>query len=173
MRIYPGMEDLLGSFLKWLYTGVADTERNYCHDLWYFGYRTGAPKFQNAALRTLCLPAKNGGGRNALADMYDQCDFKACWDLAGFEPEEDHGCHLEHNTVYLGNKQMLKFILDFLVYIGMENSHAQQLFHEGGDMALHLAKLLALAPPADGKRLPPWYSDDFDQYLVDEDISKL
>ena len=67
---------------------------------------------------------------------------------------------------------MLKFILDFVFYIGTENSHAQQVFYEGGDMALHLAKLLALAHPPDGKHLPPWHPDTFDPDLVDEDISQ-
>ena len=40
-------------------------------------------------------------------------------------------------------------------------------------MALHLVKVLALAPPPDGKQLPPWHPDNFDQCLVNEDISQI
>ena len=80
MAFSPGIEGLLDSFLKWLYTGVAEAKGNHCHDLWYLGYRIGAPKFQNAALRTLCRDANEGKGSGHLSS-YDQDDFKACWEL--------------------------------------------------------------------------------------------
>jgi hypothetical protein len=60
------------------------------------------------------------------------------------------------------------FVLDCMVYLGLDNSDVRNHLYAGGPLTLQLAKRMAVAPRDGELHHPPWYPVDFDKYLLDE-----
>ena len=137
------IHNLLGTFVNWLYTGCLATETVYYHLPWSFGYRLGAPKLQNDALRMLCSnPDTAGDHMEALQDPFWDAQICFVWGTADFSKDDDHGCDLDENTVYWGNKQILRFIMDVMVYMSLKNWTVTTNLWKGRALALQLNKLM-------------------------------
>ena len=58
--------------------------------------------------------------------------------------------------MYSGDKQVLKFILDYMVYIGPEDIDVISVLRAGGDLAAQLGNLMVLPKPTKKRGIPPW-----------------
>jgi hypothetical protein len=90
--------DILACFAKWLYSGLAKTQWNYQHDLWYFGQRIGAPRFQNAILQALRLDCDSPLIEDALVSHFCKKDVKKIWDFAYPAQGQERGGEVEEEN---------------------------------------------------------------------------
>jgi hypothetical protein len=50
-------------------------------------------------------------------------------ELSGFSCDLEHGFYSNLSQVYWGNKQMLKFVLDFVAYVGTKEFNVRGIIH--------------------------------------------
>lgn len=165
-----GLDDVLLVFVEWLYTGRELSGNCYRHDLWHFGQKIRAPAFQNTILRGLRSELQRSHTHMGTTEYQHADQVNDCWKKADFSKDDENGCDLKNqNTVYWENKQFLKFMLDFLVYVGLESSIVTRVLRDGGDIAIQLSKLM-LKAASGGPAKAPWDPQNFSKYLLDEKI---
>ncbi|KAI9651215.1 hypothetical protein NHQ30_001253 [Ciborinia camelliae] len=165
------VSDLMDHFGKWLYTGIIDIEGMNIWDMWTFGEALGTPRYQNDIMRALCAEGLDSNPSLIITEYigFDAVTLKKCWEQADFTADEAHKCSLEQGSVYWGNKQMLKFVMDVIVFVGLEHPKVRRLIFAGGYVAEHISKLALQA--ARGKTFAaPWKSRNNKKYLVNETI---
>ncbi|KAF7914538.1 uncharacterized protein EAF01_000944 [Botrytis porri] len=166
------VSDLMDHSGKWLYTGNIDIEGVMVWDLWVFGEAFRAPRFQNDVMRALC--AKASENNHALVIIkyfgFDATTLKRCWDQVDFTGDRARGCAVENGTVYWGNKPMLKFIMDVIVFVGFRDSNFRRLIHSGGYVAEQIHKLSVEVARGKTSMAAPWKSRNLKKYLVNEAI---
>ncbi|KAF7859554.1 hypothetical protein EAF04_008635 [Stromatinia cepivora] len=166
------VSDLMDHFGHWLYTGKIDIEGLKVWDLWTFGEAFGAPRYQNDVMKALCGEGLDNNPSFLITKYFgfDSGTLKKCWEQANFTVDAAHKCFLEQGTVYWGNKQMLKFVMDVIVFVGLKDSKVRRLIHDGGYVAEHIVKLLLEAARGKTSTAASWKSRNVKKYLVNEII---
>ncbi|TGO27817.1 hypothetical protein BPAE_0036g00280 [Botrytis paeoniae] len=166
------VSDLMDHFGKWLYTGNIDIEGLMVWDLWMFGEAFRAPRYQNDVMRALCAKASENNPSLVIIKYFgfDAATLNRCWDQVDFTGDRARGCSVESGSVYWGNKQMLKFIMDVIVFVGFKDLNFRRLINSGGHIAEQIHKLSVEV--ARGKTLiaAPWKSRNLKKYLLNEAI---
>ncbi|KAF7890312.1 hypothetical protein EAF00_008627 [Botryotinia globosa] len=164
--------DLMDHFGKWLYTGNIDIAGWMMWDLWMFGEAFGAPRYQNDVMRALC--AKSSENNPSLIIIkylgFDAATLKRCWDQTNFELDRARGCAVENGSVYWGNKQMLKFVMDVIVFVGFKDLNFRRLINSGGYIAEQIHKLSVEVARGKTSMAAPWKSRNLKKYLVNEAV---
>jgi hypothetical protein len=70
--------------------------------------------------------------------------------------DEEHGFDINNDEVDWGNKQMLKFYLDFFAFIGTHDSTVRGALQHGGDVAIQITKIMEAALRAGDFGGVPW-----------------
>ncbi|KAJ8061856.1 hypothetical protein OCU04_009647 [Sclerotinia nivalis] len=166
------VSDLMDHFGHWLYTGNIDIGGFKVWDLWTFGETFGAPRYQNDVMKALCGEGLDSNPSFLITEYFgfDSGTLKKCWEQANFTADAAHKCFLELGTVYWGNKQMLKFVMDVIVFVGLKDSKVRRIIHDGGYVAEHIVKLLLEAARSKTSTAAPWKSGNVKKYLVNEVI---
>ena len=129
-----------------------------------FRTKIGSPRFQNAVLQALRLDNHSSSIEDALVDHFSEGEVEYIWNIA--YPQDQHGEEVEEED--FKEQKMLMYALDYMVYLGLDNSYVRKLLHAGGPLTLQLAKRMAVAPRAGELHHPPWHPVNFDKYLLDE-----
>lgn len=166
------VSDLMDHFGKWLYTGNIDLNGQKVWDLWTFGEAFGAPRYQNDVMKALCAKGLDNNPSLIITKYFgfNSITLKKCWEQADFGADEAHNCFIEQGTVYWGNKQMLKFVLDIIVFVGMKDSMVRAIIRNGGYIAEQVTKLSLEAARGKTSIAAPWKSKNIRKYLVNEAI---
>ncbi|TGO31413.1 hypothetical protein BHYA_0914g00020 [Botrytis hyacinthi] len=164
--------DLMDHFGKWLYTGNIDIAGWMVWDLWMFGEASRAPRYQNDVMRALCAKASENNSSSIIIKYFgfDAATLNRCWDQTNFEVDRARGWAVENGTVYWGNKQMLKFIMDVIVFVGFKDSNFRRLINSGGYIAEQIHKLSVEVARGKTSMAAPWKSRNLKKYLVNEAI---
>ncbi|KAF7867455.1 uncharacterized protein EAF02_009646 [Botrytis sinoallii] len=166
------VSDLMDHFGKWLYTGNIDIGGWMLWDLWMFGEAFRAPRYQNDVMRALCAKASENNPSLVITKYFgfDAATLNRCWDQTNFEVDRARGCSVEIGLVYWGNKQMLKFIMDVIVFVGFKDSNFRRLINSGGHIAEQIHKLSVEVARGKTSMAAPWKSRNLKKYLVNEAI---
>ncbi|TGO53716.1 hypothetical protein BCON_0119g00400 [Botryotinia convoluta] len=166
------VSDLMDHFGKWLYTGNIDIEGLMVWDLWMFGEAFRAPRYQNDVMRALCAKASKNNPSLVITKYFgfDAATLNRCRVQVDFTGDRARGCSVESGTVYWGNKQMLKFIMDVIVFVGFKDSNFRRLINSGGHIAEQIHKLSVEVARGKTSMAAPWKSRNLKKYLVNEAI---
>ena len=163
------LTEVLACFTMWLYSGIARYEGTYqVQDLWHFGERISSPRFQNAALRELRLE-KITLDEGDCIEITRLGNVNREWNFvyaAHEKQQQENEADLEED--FFSEHKMLMFVLDCLVYRGLDHPELKQVLCAGGPLTLQLAKRIAVAPRAGELHLPPWHPNNLGKYLLDE-----
>lgn len=153
------VSDLMDNMGGCLYTGRVDIRgMDVCY-LWKFGEAFGVSRYRNDILRAVCAAKeKMLSYHSSLLSIsgVHSVSLKKCWDRTDFTADASGSYHysLEQSTVYLGNKQMLKLIIDLIILWGQKMQELGASFKR-----VKMSQLL-----------PPWKAELNEKYLVDEDV---
>ncbi|ATZ57890.1 hypothetical protein BCIN_15g04020 [Botrytis cinerea B05.10] len=166
------VSDLMDHFGKWLYTGNVEIEGWMVWDLWMFGEAFGVPRYQNDIMRALCAKASENNPSLVIMKYFgfDAVTLNRCWDQTDFTIDRARMCSVENGSVYWGNKQMLKFIMDVIVFVGFKDSNVRRLINSGGRIAEQIFKLSVEVARGKTSMAAPWKSRNLKKYLVNEAI---
>jgi len=179
------LHDRLLDFGEWLSGMKFNNTRlcGYADEIWYFGAELGAPRFQNDLLRHLrsqyCID-------NPEMTFDKPFIVEKCFFFMNYDPDSmidwceyrlDHEsleetCSLQACFSHPKAK-WLKLMLDLLTCAGFDDITVQTLLKGKDNLGEHFAMLLCYkALPANNHNRLPWHPDEFDQYLLEEDLSK-